>query len=173
MSELHHHRIKLSDGQKRKLLTAYKSRRGVVVSLRNEQLNSSGGDEIILNQKQHQTVNKAKSANKGLRLELSYDQLLKNKKGGFLNEVLNMVESNVPGAKRFISPVVRHSLAPLLKQQFVPWLKRLIDRELDSVIGPKGSGLKRCINNKLDQLLGNKKKSCRFRSPTLKISSKN
>lgn len=172
MSELHNHKIKLSDGQKKKLLTAYRRRRSVALGLSRDQLNGYGGDDVMLNLQQHQNVVKAKKANKGLRLELSYDQLLKNKQGGLLKEVLNLIESDVPGGKRFISPVVRHALAPLLKNKFVPWLKNLIDNELDSVIGPKGSGLKRCINRKLDQLLGNKKKSHLYRSQILRGSSK-
>ena len=44
-----------------------------------------------------------------------------------------------------------------MKDHFLPWLKSLIDNELDTIItkDPKGAGLKRCINKKLDTLLKN------------------
>lgn len=156
MSELHRHRIHLSDGQKRKLRIAFKKRRTAIIGLTNDSL-SRGADHILLNEAQHKAVEKAIRNKTGLRLAVSYDQLLKNKEGGLLKEMLEMVESKVPYGKRFISPLIRHQVAPILKNRFIPWLKNLIDNELDSIIekDPKGAGLKRCINNKLDSLLKN------------------
>jgi len=158
MSELQRHSIRLSEGQKRKLRTAYKKRRTAVIGLTRENV-LRGGDNILLTPKQHLAVNKAVKNQKGLRLVMSYDQLLKNKEGGLLKEMLEFVETTVPGGKRFVSPLVRHQIAPMLKEQFLPWLKKLIDNELDTIIEPKGAGLKRCINNKLDNLLNKIKKN--------------
>ncbi|KAG8325554.1 hypothetical protein J6590_064896 [Homalodisca vitripennis] len=72
-----------------------------------------------------------------------------------------MVDSSVPGGKRFISPLIRRKVAPLLREKFIPWLKSLVDEELDTIIekDPTGRGLKRRIGRKLDALLSvNKKK---------------
>lgn len=158
MSELHRHRIRLSEGQKRKLRIAYKKRRTTVIGLKNENT-SSGGDLILLTDAQHKAVGKAVRNKTGIRLVMSYDQLLKNKEGGLLKEMLEFVETTVPGGKRFISPLVKKQIAPLLKEQFLPWLKKLIDNELDTIIDPKGAGLKRRINEKLDSLLTSHKKN--------------
>lgn len=156
MSELHKHQINLSAGQKHKLRIAYKRRRGVVIGLKHAQLsNVKNGSELMLTDRQHKALVKANKNKTGVRLILSYDQLLHNKEGGFLKEMMDIVETSVPGGKRFISPLVRNSIAPLLKNNFLPWLKTLIDNELDTIISkdPHGAGLKRCINNKLDTLL--------------------
>src|SRR5436190_20237160 len=82
---------------------------------------------------------------------MGFEQLLKNKQGGLLEEMLKFIEKTVPGGKKIISPLVRKQVAPLLKNQFIPWLKNLIDNELDTVID--GAGLKRRMNRKLDSLL--------------------
>lgn len=156
MSDLHRHRIRLSDSQKRKLRIAFKKRRTAVIGLTNENI-AHGNDHILLNAVQHKAVEKATRNKTGLRLVLSYDQLLKNKEGGLLKEMLELVEASVPGGRRFISPLIRNQVAPILKNKFIPWLKELIDNELDTIIDkdPKGAGLKRCINNKLGELLKN------------------
>lgn len=159
MSELHRHKIRLSDGQKRKLKTAYKKRRTVVIGLAYENINSGGGDHILLTEQQHRAMTRAVKNKTGLRLALSYDQLMQNKQGGLLKEMLGFIEDDVPGGRRFISPLVRERLAPMLKEKFLPWLKDLIDNELDTIIttkDPKGTGLKTCINKKLDSLMKKK-----------------
>jgi len=150
MNDQHEHRIILTDGQKRKLRIAYKKRRPVVIGLKNEAI-SSGGEKILLSTTQYKLIKKALKNKTGVRLVLGYDQLLKNKEGGFLKEMLELIETSVPGGKTIISPLVRQQVAPLLKNHFIPWLKNLIDNELESVI--KGAGLKKVINKKLDALL--------------------
>ena len=159
MSDLHKHTVHLSEGQKRKLRIAYKKRRNAVIGLTNENLSRGGKDHILLNDLQHKMIEKARKNKTGIRLNVSYDQLMKNKQGGLLKEVMEIVENTVPGGKRFISPLVRKQLAPMLKERFIPWLKHLIDNELDTIINkdPKGAGLKRCINSKLDMLMFQKK----------------
>lgn len=170
----HRHVLSLSDGQKRKLRIAYKKRRSVIVGLSNRQLSSSpssnckgdgGGEQVILNERQHKMLTKAVKNHTGVRLALSYDQLVKNREGGLLKEMLELVENTVPGGKTIISPLVRNNLAPLLKDHFIPWLKSLIDNELDTIITTKkGAGLtttntpnvvqiKRRIKAKLNSLL--------------------
>lgn len=160
MEGLHKHKIHLSDGQKRKLFSAYKRQKPIVVGLTNEQL-SRGKYNVLLTDDQHKAVSKAVKSNRGVRLTMNYNQLLLNKEGGLLKEMMDVFESTVPGGKRFISPLIRRRIAPLLKERFIPWIKNLIDSELDTIIekDPKGNGLKRRINNKLDELLfANKKK---------------
>jgi len=153
MSELHRHKIRLSPRQKNKLRLAYKKRRNTVIGLKRDDIGS--GEHILLTERQHKAVNKALKHNTGLRLILGFDQLMKNKEGGLLKEMLSFVEENVPGGKRFISPLVRHQIAPILKDHFLPWLKQLIDHELDTIIvkDKQGDGLKECINKKLDELI--------------------
>lgn len=157
MSELHEHGVRLSEGQKHKLRIAFKKRRSAMIGLTKESI-LSGSDRILLTPYQHKALNKAIKYKRGIRLLISYDQLLKNKEGGLLKEMLEFVETTIPGGKRFISPLVKKQIAPMLKEQFLPWLKKLIDSELDTVIDTKGAGLKRCINKKLDSLLNSGKK---------------
>lgn len=154
MSVTYKHNIRLSDGQKRKLRAAFKKRKTAVIGLSKENI-SGGRDSIMLENDQHRAISKAIKNNTGVRLVMSYEQLMKNKKGGLLKEMLDFVEDTVPGGKRFISPLVRKQIAPMLRQKFLPWLSKLIDNELDTIIDkdPKGAGLKKCINKKLDSLL--------------------
>ncbi|KAG8279406.1 hypothetical protein J6590_106264 [Homalodisca vitripennis] len=135
-------KIRLSEAQKRKLRAAYKRRKSTVIRLSNEQL-SHGSDRILLSGEQHKDVSRAVKNKKGLQLLLSYNQLVSYKQGGVLKEIMEMVDSSVPGVKRFISPL------------------SLVDEELDTIIekDPTGRGLKRRIGRKLDALLSvNKKK---------------
>lgn len=137
--DLHKHNISLSDRQKNRLRIAYKKRRGVTVGLTADQL--SKGNPVLLTDEQQKAVNKARGNKKGLRLTISYDQLLKNKEGGLLNEVLEFIEDNIPYAKK-ITPLIRKQAAPAIKEYVVPWLKDWINNELDNVIkGKEGSGL--------------------------------
>ncbi|KAG8291411.1 hypothetical protein J6590_060936 [Homalodisca vitripennis] len=154
MESQHNYTVRLSEAQKHKLRTAYKRRKPTVIRLSNEQL-SHGSDRILLSGEQHKAVSRAVKNKKGLQLLLSYNQLVFNKLGGFLKEIMEMVDSSVPGGKRFISPLIRRKLAPLLREKFIPWLKSLVDEELDTIIekDPTGRGLKRRIGRKLDALL--------------------
>lgn len=154
----HKHNVALTPGQKRKLRTAYKKRRSAILGLKHDQL-SGGRDQIMLTDAQHRALVSAGKANRGLRLVLSYDQLTRNKNGGLLKEMLGMVEKLPLVGKSVVSPLVKKKLAPLLRDHFIPWLKRLVDSELDTIIerDPQGAGLKRRINAKLDSLLGTKK----------------
>lgn len=138
MDELHKHRIDLSERQKNRLRIAFKKRKSAVIGLSAEQL-KNGNNTVLFTNDQHEAIVKAKRNNKGLRLTISYDQLAKNKNGGFLNEILEFIEDNVPYAKK-ITPFVRHTAAPAIKEHVIPWLKDWINKELDKVI-KKGSGL--------------------------------
>lgn len=138
MDELHKHNINLSDRQKNRLRIAFKKRNSAVIGLSAEQL-KNGNNSILLTEDQHKAIVKAKKNNKGLRLTISYDQLAKNKNGGLLNEILEFIEDNVPYAKK-VTPFVRHTAAPAIKEHVIPWLKDWINKELDKVI-KKGSGL--------------------------------
>lgn len=138
MSELHKHNINLSDRQKNRLRIAYKKRKSVIIGLSADQL-QNGNTSILFTDDQHKAIIKAKKNKKGLRLNVSYDQLTKNKEGGLLNEILEFIEDNVPYAKK-VSPFVRHTVAPAVKDHVIPWLRDWINKELDKVI-KKGSGL--------------------------------
>lgn len=166
MSGLHTHKISLSERQKNKIRLAYKKRRSTVVGLSYTDISGSNGEDILLTDVQHRAITKALQKKSGLRLLLSYDQLVQNKEGGLLKGLLEFVENNVPGGKQIISPLVRNEIAPLLKNHFIPWLKNLIDEELDTIMvkDKKGSGLKRCINKKLTELLGSKSQKPRLRA---------
>ena len=153
MDNQHEYRISLSDGQKRKLRLAYKRRKPVTIGLTNKAISSGGGEKILLSTDQYKAVKKAVKNKTGIRLIMGFEQLLKNKQGGLLEEMLKFIEKTVPGGKKIISPLVRKQVAPLLKNQFIPWLKNLIDNELDTVID--GAGLKKRMNRKLDSLLKN------------------
>ena len=132
MSELHKHNLNLSDGQKTKLRIAFKKRKSAIIGLTNDQL--KGKDSILLNDEQHKAVLKAIKNHKGLRLNIGYDQLLRSKEGGLLNEILEFIENSVPFAKK-VTPLVRKKIAPAIKEYVVPWLKDWINKELDNVMG--------------------------------------
>lgn len=81
MSKLHIHKISLSDGQKRRMKTAFKKRKTVVVGLTHDSI-TDGSYHILLTYLQHRSVNRVFKTKTGLRLVLGYEQLLKNKEGG-------------------------------------------------------------------------------------------
>lgn len=168
MTDLHKHSIKLSAGQKQKLRIAFKKRKSTIIGLKSDQL-VRGCDQILLTTEQHKAVQRAIKKGTGIRLNMNFEQLLKNKDGGLLKEMLGIVEKVPLVGNAIISPLVRKKIAPLLRNQFIPWLKRLVDDELDSIIDkdPKGAGLKRRINRKLNSIFfkaGNKKRpSNRYR----------
>lgn len=140
MSDLHKHMIDLSVGQIKKLKSAFKKRKSVVIGLANEEL-KGGKYGILLTSEQSKMVKKALQNSKGLRLNISYDQLLKSKEGGLLNEVLSFIENNIPFAKN-VTPLIRNKAAPAIKEYVVPWLKDWLNSELDKIINGKvGSGL--------------------------------
>lgn len=140
MSDLHKHMIDLSVGQIKKLKSAFKKRNSVVIGLANEEL-KGGKDGILLTSEQSKMVKKALQNSKGLRLNISYDQLLKSKEGGLLNEVLSFIENNIPFTKN-VTPLIRNKAAPAIKEYVVPWLKDWLNSELDKIINGKvGSGL--------------------------------
>ena len=151
MSELHKHKINLSERQKNKLRIAFKKQKSAIIGLTNDQL--KGEDFILLTDEQHKNILRAQKNNKGLRLTITYEQLQKSKDGGLLKEILSFVEDKLPFGlgKNIVTPLVKKKVAPLLKNKFIPWLKELIDGELDEVI--EGSGLKKQINQKLDSIL--------------------
>lgn len=91
MSDLHKHMLKLSDGQKKKLIMAFKKRNPAVIGLASDQM-KGGKDGILLTDEQNKMVKKALKNAKGLRLNISYDQLVKSKEGGLLKEILNFGE---------------------------------------------------------------------------------
>lgn len=140
MSDLQKYKINLSEGQKRKLKFAFKKRKSVIIGLTNNQL-QGGKNGILLTSEQNKLVKKALQNSKGLRLNISYDQLLKSKEGGLLNEVLSFIENNIPYAKN-ITPLIRNKAAPAIKEYIIPWLKDWFNSELDKIINGKvGSGL--------------------------------
>lgn len=155
MSEYHKYNVHLSDGQKRKLRAAFRSRKSATITLKHDQISSKKGVPIVLNNDQYKAITKAAKTKKGVRLALTFSQLMRNVNGGLLKELLEKIEAVVPYGKSIVTPLVRRNLAPMLKDRFLPWLKGLIDNELDTIIerDPKGSGLKLCINKKLDSLL--------------------
>lgn len=116
-----------------------------MIGLKNNQISNTAnvGEGLMLTERQHKAFVKANRNKTGLCLILSYDQIIQNKEGGLLKEMLEFVETSVPGGKSFISPLVRKKVAPLLKDHFLPWLKSLIDNELDTIIAktPKGQDL--------------------------------
>lgn len=140
MSDLHKHKINLSEGQKKKLKIAFKRRKPVTIEVTNEQL-KGGKDGILVTDEQNKSIKQALKNSKGIRLNISYDQLLKSKEGGLLNEVLEFIENNIPYAKK-VTPLIRNKAAPAIKEYVVPWLKDWINSELDKIIkGKAGSGL--------------------------------
>lgn len=169
MDNMKSRRVSLSDNQKRKLRVAYRRRKPTVVGLSYKQLTGGGGggDVVLLTNDQYRLTSKAIEKRKGVRLVLDYNQLVQNKNGGLLKEILDFVEETVPGGKSIISPLVRRQLGPLLKNKFLPWVKQLLDDELDTIIqkDPKGSGLKKAINDQIDRLIveASKKKVLRPR----------
>lgn len=150
----HKHKISLSNIQRNKLRVGYKKQKLVVLTLKNDQL-KHGNVEVLLNDQQHRQVEKAIKNGTGIRLILEYTQLKDNVNGGLLKEILEMAENSIPYFKRFASPLIKDKVAPALKNQFIPWLKKLVDEELDTLMttDPTGAGLRKRINNALNQAL--------------------
>ena len=130
--------VDITNNQKDKIKTHFKKKSSVSLQLKHSQI-LNGNDKILLNNRQYKKLEKCKKNNKGIRISLSYKQLQDILKGGFLNEILEFVENNVPYAKK-VTPIIRNTIAPVIKENLVPWLKEWIDKELDKVI-KTGSGL--------------------------------
>lgn len=80
-----HMNVTLSDGQRSKLRAAFKKKNGVTIQLTYEQLRRTGGRDIIsVNLEQANEIAKARTVKKGYRLNLSFNQLKENYRGGFL-----------------------------------------------------------------------------------------
>lgn len=135
MSDLHKYKINLSDGQKEKLKFAFKKRKSVVIGLSNDQL-QGGKSSILLTNEQYKLVKKALNNSKGLRLNINYEQLLKSKEGGLLNEILEFVEENIPYAKKF-TPIIRNNAESVFEEYVIPWLTS----EFKKLRKKSGSGL--------------------------------
>jgi len=129
MSDLHKHMIDLSVAQIKKLQSAFKKRKSVIIGLKNDQL-QGGKNGILLTNEQHKLVKKALQNLKGLRLNIAYDQLLKSKEGGLLNEGLTFIEDNIPGIK-YVTPFLRKTIIRLLRKEIDEEFKKLEGSGLD------------------------------------------
>lgn len=72
---------------------------------------------------------------------------------GLLKENLKMPENHNQYFKKTTSPLIKVKVAPVFKNQFVPWLKKLTDEELDTIMEQDASGarLKIRINGEAKQ----------------------
>ena len=76
--------VTLSEGQIKKIKTAYENKRSVKIFLSYKKIEKSGNFELLLTESQKESFNKNRALGKGLILELSYEQLKRNHSGGFL-----------------------------------------------------------------------------------------
>lgn len=153
---LHRRKINLTKNQMNKLRIAHKKLKRAILTLSRDQL-KNGNIEVMLDGDQNKQVEKAIKNNRGLRLILDHSRLKEMVDGGLLKEVLELAENSIPYFKKFASPLIKTKVAPVLKDHFVPWLKRLIDDELDTIMekDTSGAGLVKRIDGELKRTLNN------------------
>ena len=88
-------KVKLSDGQKRKLGQAVEV--GVSIQLRPQ--NFSGADPLLLTKTQYKQFQSAKAHSHGIRLKMSSAQLKAMKKGGILPFLAPLIPALVAAGK--------------------------------------------------------------------------
>ena len=75
MTTYHTHKVNLSQGQRSKLLKAYKDKSEITIRLGNTNL--TGNDSLMLTQRQINKINKAKKAGLGVDIHISKTQIRK------------------------------------------------------------------------------------------------
>lgn len=75
MTTYHSHKVNLSEGQRRKLLTAYRNKSEITIRLSNSDM--TGNDSLMLTQRQINKLNKAKKLGVGSDLNISKTQIRK------------------------------------------------------------------------------------------------
>ena len=80
MTTYHTHKVNLSQGQRSKLLKAYKDKSEITIRLGNTNL--TGNDSLMLTKRQINKINKAKKAGLGVDIHISKTQIRKVSKLG-------------------------------------------------------------------------------------------
>ena len=80
MTTYHSHKVNLSEGQKKKLLTAHNNKSGITIRLNKS--NITGNDSLMLTKRQINQLNKAKKSGVGSDLKISQTQIRKVIGGG-------------------------------------------------------------------------------------------
>ena len=75
MTTYHSHKVNLSEGQRKKLLTAHHNKSGITIRLSKSDL--TGNDSLMLTQRQINKINKAKKAGRGVDIHISKTQIRK------------------------------------------------------------------------------------------------
>ena len=81
MTTYHSHKVNLSEGQRKKLLTAHNNKSGITIRL--SKSNITGNDSLMLTKRQINQLNKAKKSGVGSDLKISQTQIRKVMKIGF------------------------------------------------------------------------------------------
>lgn len=92
MTSYHPHKINLSEGQRNKLLAAYKNKSEITLRLSNSDL--TGKDELMLTQRQINKLKEAKLSGVGSDLKISKTQIRKVLKTGQGALKIGMYNSN-------------------------------------------------------------------------------
>ena len=80
MTTYHSHKVNLSEGQRKKLLTAHNNKSGITIRL--SKSNITGNDSLMLTKRQINQLNKAKKTGVGSDLKISQTQIRKIIGGG-------------------------------------------------------------------------------------------
>ena len=80
MTTYHSHKVNLSEGQRKKLLTAHNNKSGITIRLSNSDI--TGNDSLMLTKRQINQLNKAKKSGVGSDLKISETQIRKVIGGG-------------------------------------------------------------------------------------------
>ena len=80
MTTYHSHKVNLSEGQRKKLLTAHNNKSGITIRLNKS--NITGNDSLMLTKRQINQLNKAKKSGVGSDLKISQTQIRKVIGGG-------------------------------------------------------------------------------------------
>ena len=80
MTTYHSHKVNLSEGQRKKLLTAHNNKSGITIRLSKSDI--TGNDSLMLTKRQINQLNKAKKSGVGSDLKISQTQIRKVIGGG-------------------------------------------------------------------------------------------
>ena len=82
MTTYHSHKVNLSEGQRKKLLTAHNNKSGITIRLNKSNITGKNYDSLMLTKRQINQLNKAKKSGVGSDLKISQTQIRKVIGGG-------------------------------------------------------------------------------------------
>ena len=94
MSELHQINVSLSQGQKQKLLKAYKNNEELTIRLKNNAL--TGSDVLMVPMNTAKKLSKNRSAGKGMQITIRRSNIRKQSGSGIFSAVMPLLKTVAP-----------------------------------------------------------------------------